>query len=165
MATLTRSPLPGAGFGVRALAWLRGLQARRLVLALVGVDTVVLQGHVFALRARPLGVCRNLVPAIIRCSRRFAAWEMDEVLYDDLVQVLSLGLKVSPRVIEQLSIPPWELAPVIEQIARVNGLPVLEAGRTNLGELVQVLTKSTGTTTSPASSAPPAGPGITSTSN
>lgn len=140
----------------------RGLLSRRLLLRLVGVDTVVLEGRVHTLRAVPLGVARELVPAIIRCSRRFAAWEIDEGLYDDLVKVLALGLGTSPREIERLTIPLWDLAPVIERIARVNGLPVLEAGA-DLGKLLAALMSSTGTNSTPSSSAPPVGPGITST--
>lgn len=163
-AALVVRPLPGAGLGVRVAAWLRGLQAKRLLRRLAGLDTVVLQGRVFALRARPLGVCRDLIPALLRCSRRFTAWEIDEELYDDLVRVLALGLDTSPATIESLSIPPWELSDVIGQIARINGLPVLEAGRADLGELLTALT-STGTNTSPTSSAPAAGPGPTSTTS
>lgn len=140
----------------------RGLLSRRLLLRLVGVDTVVLEGRVHTLRAVPLGVARELVPAIIRCSRRFAAWEIDEGLYDDLVKVLALGLDTTPREIERLTIPLWDLAPVIERIARVNGLPVLEAGA-DLGKLLAALMSSTGTNSMPSSSAPPVGPGITST--
>jgi len=79
-----------------------------------------------------------------------------------LVQVLALGLNVGPTVIESLSVPAWELSPVIERIARINGLPVMEAGRADLGELLAALTKSTGTAISPGSSAPPAGHGTTS---
>lgn len=162
--SLVISPLPGAGLGARAMAWLRGMQVKRLVRRLAGLDTVVLQGRVFALHARPLGICKQLVPALLSCSRRFTAWELTEALYDDLVRVLSLGLDTAPETIESLSIPPWELTEVIGQIARINGLPVLEAGRADLGELLTALT-STGTNTSPTSSAPAAGPGPTSTTN
>lgn len=164
MATLVLSPLAGAGVRVRLLAWLRSWLSRRLLLRLIGIETVVLQGRVLAVRPVPLGVARNLVPAIVRCSRRFAAWEFDEPLYDDLVQVLSLGLGVPPRDIERLTIPLWELTPVIERIARVNAMPVLEAGGADLGKLLAALTGSTGTSTSPGSSAPPAGAGSTSSS-
>lgn len=160
-AALVVQPLPGAGLGVRVASWVRGLQVRRLLRRLAGADTVVLQGRVFALRARPLGICRDLIPALLRCSRRFTAWELNEALYDDLVSVLALGLNTPPATIESLSIPPWELSKVIEQIARINGLPVLEAGRADLGEILTALT-STGTNTSPTSSAPVAGPGPTS---
>lgn len=162
MTALVLSPLPGAGFRVKLTAMVRGLLSRRLLLRLIGVDTVVLEGRVHTLRAVPLGVARELVPAIIRCSRRFAAWEIDEGLYDDLVKVLALGLGTTPREIERLTIPLWDLAPVIERIARVNGLPVLEAGA-DLGKLLAALMSSTGTNSTPSSSAPPVGPGITST--
>lgn len=161
MAALVISPLPGAGRVTRLSAMLRGLLSRRLLLKLAGVDCVVLQGRVHVLRAVPLGVARELVPAIIRCSRRFAAWEIDESLYDDLVKVLALGLGTAPRDIERLTIPLWDLAPVIERIARVNGLPVLEAGADS-GKLLAALMTSTGTSSMPSSSAPPAGPGTTS---
>lgn len=160
--SLVVHPLPGAGLGVRAAAWLRGLQVKRLLRRVAGLDTVVLQGRVFVLRARPLGVCKRLVPALIRCSRQFAAWQIDDALYDDLVQVLALGLDTTPQTIEQLTVTPWDLAPVIEQIARINGLPIMEAGRADLGELLTAL-NSTGMATSPGSSAPPAGSGPTST--
>lgn len=162
MAALVVSPLPGAGLTVRLAAHVRGLLSRRLLLRLIGVESVMLQGRVHVLRAVPLGVARELVPAIIRCSRKFAAWDIDEALYNDLVKVLALGLRTTPREIERLAVPLWELAPVIERIARVNGMPVLEAG-TDMGKLVAALMTSTGTSSTPSSSAPPAGPGNTST--
>lgn len=164
MAAIHVRPLPGAGLGVRVAAWLRGLNARRLLRRLTGAETVILQGRVCIVRARPLGICRDLVPALVRCSRQFAAWHIDEALYDDLVTVLALGLNVPRPAIEQLSVPLWELAPVVDRIARVNGLHALEAGRSDPGEFLRALmTLSTGMNTSPSSSAPPAGPGHTST--
>ena len=162
-AALRLAPLAGAPLGVRLSAALRGWFNRRLLLRLVGVQTVVLEGRVHAVRAVPLGVARALVPALIRCSRRFAAWQIDEALYDDLVQVLALGLGTAPATIERLTVPLWELAPVVEVIARVNGLPMMEAGGADLGKLLTLLASSTGTSSMPSSSAPPAGPGNTST--
>lgn len=164
MAALRLAPLAGAPLGVRLSAALRGLLNRRLLLRLAGVQTVVLEGRVHAVHAVPLGVARQLVPALIRCSRRFAAWQIDEALYDDLVQVLALGLNTAPATIERLTVPLWELAPVVEVIARVNGLPMMEAGGADLGKLLTLLATSTGTSSTPSSSAPPAGPGSTSTS-
>lgn len=161
-SALVIHPLPGAGLLVRCMARLRGLLSRSLLLRLVGIECVVLQGRVHAVRAVPLGVARELVPAIIRCSRRFAAWEIDEALYDDLVKVLALGLGAAPREIERLTVPLWELAPVVERIARINGLPVLEAGA-DLGKVKAALMHLTGTSYMPSSSAPQAGRGTTST--
>lgn len=162
--TLTLSPLAGAGFRVRLLAWARGLISRRAILRLAGVASVSLEGYVYAVRAVPLGVARELVPAIIRCSQRFAKWEIDESLYDDLVKVLALGLSTTPERIARLSIPLWELSPVVERIAIANGLPVLEAG-SDMGKLLASLMPSTGTSSTPSSSAPPVGRGITSTAH
>jgi hypothetical protein len=162
MTSLVISPLPGAGLTARLAARVRGLLSRRLLLRLVGIESVMLEGRVHVLRAVPLGVARELVPAIIRCSRRFAGWEIDEGLYDDLVKVLALGLGTTAREIERLTVPLWDLAPVIERIARVNGMPVMEAG-TDLGKALAALMNSTGTGSTPFSSAPPAGPGTTST--
>lgn len=125
---------------------------------LAGVPTVILEGRVIALRPVPLGIARRLVPAIIRCARSFSVWEINEALYDDFVIVLSLGLRLPARVIEQLDVPLWQLAPVIEHIGVVNGLPKVEAGGADLGKLAALMT-STGTNSSPTSSAPPAGPG------
>lgn len=123
----------------------------------------MLEGRVFAVRAVPLGVARRMVPALLRCSRRFAAWQIDEAMYDDLVQVLALGLGTSPTVIERLTVPLWDLGPVVEVIARANGLPMMEAGGADLGKLLAAMATSTGTSSMPSSSAPPAGPGSTST--
>lgn len=161
-APLVISTPATAGFLARLAAYVRGLRVRRLLLRLAGVPSVVLEGRVYAVRPVPLGMARELVPAIIRCSRKFAAWEIDEVLYEDLVKVLALGLNAKPGEIERLTVPMWHLAPVIERIARVNGLPVLEAGA-DAGKLIEALMHSTGTGSTPSSSAPPAGPGTIST--
>jgi hypothetical protein len=109
-----------------------------------------------------LGVARELVPAIVRCSKAFAAWEFSEALYDDMVKVLALGLNVPVARIEALTVSLFDLAPVVERIARVNGLPVLEAGSPDMGKLMALATQ-TGMNSTPGSSAPPAGPGSTST--
>ncbi|MDP3139342.1 MAG: hypothetical protein Q8N17_23775 [Burkholderiaceae bacterium] len=161
-AALVIRPLSGAGTLPRVSAFVRGLLSRRLLLRLVGVDTVVLAGSVHAVRAVPLGVARELVPAIVRCSKAFAAWEFSEALYDDMVKVLALGLNVPAARIEALTVSLFDLAPVVERIARVNGLPVLEAGSSDMGKLLVALTQ-TGTNSMPGSSAPLAGPGSTST--
>lgn len=161
LAPITLGPLHGAGYAPRLMAWLRGRVSRRSLLRLVGVEAVVLEGRTYAVRAVPLGIARELVPAIIRCSRRFAAWEIDETLYDDLVTVLALGLGTTRDRIGHLTIPLWDLAPVIDRIARANSLPVLEAG-TDPGKLLAALMTSTGTNSTPSSSAPPGGPGTTS---
>ena len=131
------NPAPGAGWGVRLAARVRGLLSRRMLYRLLGVPTVVLQGRVYAVRAVPLGIARDLVPALLRCSRLFARWDLSEALYDDLVRVLALGLGAAPRDIERLSVPLWDLAPVVELIAKANGLPVVEAGQ--LGELAALV--------------------------
>jgi hypothetical protein len=161
VAQVSIAPLAGAGHRIRLLAWMRGLGSRRALLRLAGVDAVVLEGRTYAVRAVPLGIARELVPAIIRCARRFAAWQIDDALYADLVTVLALGLGTSRRDIERLTIPLWDLAPVVDRIARVNSLPVLEAGA-DPGKLLAALMTSTGTSSMPSSSAPPAGPGTTS---
>lgn len=153
-------PLPGAGYLPRLSAFVRGLFSRRLLLRLAGVETVVLAGHVLPVRAVPLGIARELVPAIVRASQAFVRLDITDELYADLVRVLSLGLGVPPREIERHAISLWDLAPAIDLIARVNGLQTLEAGRADLGKLLEALT---GTNSTPGSSAPPAGPGSIST--
>lgn len=153
-------PAPGAGWLARRASVVRGWFSRRALLRLVGIPVVVLEGRVYGVRPVPLGIARDMVPALVRCSRRFAEWNIDEALYDDLVIVLSRGLQASPQTVAALTVPLWELAPVIEVIARANGMPVVEAtGR--LGEIA-ALTKSTGMPSSPASSVPPDGPSNTS---
>ena len=102
-----------------------------------------------------------MVPALLRCAKSIAVWEIDEKLYDDFVVTLALGLGVPAKRIERLQVPLWQLAPVVELIARVNGFPEVEAGRADLGKLMAAMT-STGTSSSPASSPTPAGPGSTS---
>lgn len=161
MAATIIYPLPGVGLHVRLMAWLRGLMSRRLLLRLAGLDHVMLEGRVYVLRAVPLKVARELVPAMIRCSRRFVGAEIDEALYDDMVTVLALGLGTTPRTIERLTVPLWCLAPVLDAIAKANGIPVMEAGA-DPGKFQAAQTKSTGTSSTPLSSAVPGGPGITS---
>ena len=160
MSAVVVHPLSGAGYLPRLSAFVRGLLSRRVLLRLLGVDTVVLAGHVLPVRAVPLGIARELVPAIVRCSKAFAAWEFSEALYDDMVKVLALGLNVPAARIEALTVSLFDLAPVVERIARVNGLPVLEAGSPDMGKLMAALTQ-TGMNSMPGSSAPPAGPGNT----
>lgn len=159
MGSIVLSPLSGSGRLTRIAAWARRMASRRLLLRLAGVDSVVLQGRVYAVRPVPLGVARDLVPAMVRCSRRFAEWDIDEALYDDMVRVLSLGLRAKQADVESLSIALWDLAPVIESIARANGMPLLESGA-DAGKWMGVLT---GTNSMPGSSAAPDGPGKPST--
>lgn len=161
MAALVISPLPGAGLLRRVVAFLRKLLSNRLFLKLAGIPTVVLEGRVIAVRAVPLGVARNLVPAILRCARSFSVMEINEALYDDFVVVLSLGLRLPASVIENLSIPLWQLAPVIERIAQVNGMPTVEAGRADLGKILAAM-QSTGMDLSPGLPPTPVGHGSTS---
>lgn len=161
MAAIVIRPLPGAGVFASLAAFVRSVLSRRVLLKLAGIDTVVLGGRAYAVRAVPLGVARELIPAIVRCSQAFAAWEFSEALYDDMVKVLALGLGAPQARIEALTVSLFDLAPVVERIARVNGLPVLEAGSTDMGKLMAVL-KQTGTDSMPGSSAPPAGHGTTS---
>lgn len=162
MTTLVLNPLAGAPRWVRLSASLRRLLSRRALLRLAGVDAVVLEGHTYAVRPVPLGIARELVPAVIRCSRRFAEWQIDEALYDDLVKVLALGLGTAPANIERLTIPLWQLAPVIERIAQINGMAVLD-GVSDPKKAMAAMMNSTGTISTPPSSPPPAGHGSTST--
>jgi len=159
MAGIVIHPLAGAGHITHLTAILCRLFSRRALLRMAGIDAVVLAGRTYAVRAVPLGVARDLVPSIVRCSRAFAAWEIGEALYDDLIQVLALGLSVPAARIEALPVSLFDLAPVVERIARVNGLPVVEAGQPELGKLLVALTPQTGMNSMPGSSAPPAGPG------
>lgn len=162
MAAITIAPRPGAGLLVRLVAWARGLLSCRLLLRLAGIQAVVLEGRTYAVRAVPLGIARELVPALVRCSQRFVAGQFDEALYDDLIKALALGLGTTPRDIERLTVPLWDLAPVIGAIAEANALPVMEVGSADPGKLLAALMTSTGTAYTPPSSAPPAGPGTTS---
>ena len=163
MASVVVRPLTGGGHAAAVATVVRGLLSRRLLLKLAGVDTVVLAGTVRAVRPVPLGVARELVPAIVRCGRAFAEWRIDEPLYDDIIRVLALGLRMPPREVERLPVSLYDLAPVVELIARVNGLPVLEAGSADLGKLLAAMASQTGTSSTPGSSAPQGGPGSTST--
>lgn len=161
MSTLVIAPLPGVGLGRRLWCALRGLFSRRTLLTLSGVRSVQLEGQVIAVRPVPLGVARDMVPALLRCGQGFATWSINEQLYDDFVVAISLGLGVSAKRIEQLQVPLWQLVPVVDLIARVNGFPEVEAGRADLGKIIAALT-STGTPSSPAFAPTPAGPGSTS---
>lgn len=162
MAALVVKPLAGARLGAHLLAWVRAWLSARVLWRLVGVEVVVLQGRVCVLRAVPLGVARQLVPGLIRCGQAFAKSDLSDALYDDLVLVLALGLGLEKRAVEALTVSLWDLVPVLDRIARVNGLQVMEAGRADLGKLLEAVSR-IGTNSMPGSSAPPAGPGSTST--
>ena len=162
MSTIAVRMLPGTGIASRAAVLLRRIFSRRALLRLSGVTVVTLAGRVYPVRPVPLRVARDLVPAIVRASKAFAAWEFNEALFDDIVRVLALGLGASHKQIESLPVSLFELAPVIEAIAKINGLPVVEAGRADLGKLLAAL--NTGTNSTQESSAPPAGPGAPSMS-
>lgn len=164
MATLMLSPLPGAGLWARVRAWVRGLFSRRLLLRLMGLDAVVLEGRTYAVRAVPLGVARDLVPALLRCSTAVLEDKFNEALFDDIIKALSLGLGESPRAIESLSISLWATMQVLDRIARVNGLQT-EADKFDPGKLLAAMARSTGTGSTPSSSPPPAGRGTTSTNS
>lgn len=161
MSAIVIRPLPGAGVFVSIAAFARSVFSRRVLLKLAGIDTVVLCGRVYPVRAVPLGVARELVPAIVRASQAFVRMNIDDDLYADIVKTLSLGLGASAREIEACPVSLWDLAPVIDLIARVNGLQVMEAGRADLGKILEVLAQ-TGTSSTPGSSAPPDGHGSTS---
>lgn len=162
MADLVVNPLPGCGHFVRLGTFSRRLFSRRLLLRLSGTPSVMLAGRVYAVRPVPLGVARELVPALVRCGKAFAAWDFSEALFDDVVKVLALGLGASSRHIEALPVSLYQIAPVVDLIAKTNGLLVLEAGSHDMGKLVEALIR-TGTNSMPSSSAPPAGPGSMST--
>lgn len=162
MSAIVIRPLPGAGVFASLVAFVRGVFSRRVLLKLAGIDTVVLCGRVYQVRAAPLGVARELVPALVRASQAFVRMEIDDALYADIVKTLALGLGASERAIEACPVSLWDLAPVIDLIARVNGLQVMEAGRADMGKILEVLAQ-TGTNSTPGSSAPPAGHGSTST--
>ena len=144
------SPLPGAGVPRRLSAWARGIVSRRVLLALAGIPAVQIEGRVIALRPVPLGVARDMVPALIRCARSFSVLEVSEALYDDFTTVLSLGLRLPKKKVESFYIPLWQLAPVVERIAEINGLPTVEAGRADLGKFLSAIA-STGRDSSPGS--------------
>lgn len=159
MTALVINPLPAAGNGVRFWAALRGFIARRLVPRLRGVELAHIQGRAIPLQARPLGVARELIPAILRCSEALLAGRIDDAFYGDLVLALALGLNLPPRVIESWAVSLWDLARLLDAIARVNGLQAAEGGD-DLGKFLAVLN---GTNSTPPSSPPPAGAGSTST--
>lgn len=168
MAAINIAPLRGAGYVARIGAFLRlSLCLRRGMLRGLGYESVVLEGRVYRVRAVPLGKARYLVPALIRCAQGFVESRFDdESLYDDLINVLALGLGVPSTKVEAMDIPIWDLAPVIDCIARVNGLAANEeAGKSDPGKFKfsRLLMVFTGTSFTQRSFHRPVGPGTTST--
>ena len=159
---LVINPPRGAGYFPRLAAVVRRLLSIRFLARLAGIETVSLEGRVCVLRAVPLGVARDMVPALIRCARSFSVWDINESLYDDFVTVLALGLHLRRSAVEKLTVPLLSLVPVIERIGQINGLMTAEVGRAGLGKPPATLMSSTGTDSSRGSSAAPAGPGSTS---
>lgn len=136
--------LRAAGRFRRLAAFLR-LRLVWLWFRLDGVGAVVLDGRVYPVRALPLGKSRVLIPAVIRCSRAFAEWRLDDDdLYQDLVTVLSVGLGTSRQRVEGLHTSLFALTGVIRQICEANGLPMVEEG-TDPGKLMALMMSQTGT--------------------
>lgn len=159
MSALVIQALPGAGLWVRLSSAVRGLVSR-LAPRISGVERIVIQGRALPLKAQPLGVARELIPAIIRCSEGLVAARIDDAFYADLVLVLAIGLALPPKTVEGFSISLWDCMRVLDAIARVNGLQAAEGSGEDLGKLLAVLS---GTNSTPRSSPPLAGAGSTST--
>lgn len=124
-APVVIAPSVGAGWPVRVAARVRRLFSRRVLLRLAGVPTVVLQGHVYAVRAVPLGVARDMVPALLRCSRILGEQHRSIELSEDFIVVLLHGLRVNQSEFKSFKLSIDEQRHVLDEIAWVNGIPVI----------------------------------------
>jgi hypothetical protein len=113
----------------------------------------------------PLGRLKKLLPAFNRAGRALQAGLLDEAVFDDIAIVLSAGTGLDVESIESLPATMAQLSTALEVVAQVAGLE----GKTGAsgapqGEGPSQAVATPGTSSTPGSSPPPAGPGSTSTS-
>lgn len=125
------------------------------------MSTIHLGGRALEIAPVPLGRLKRLIPAIGRAQLAIVGGVLDESLFDDVIAVISAGSGLSVAEVEALPGTLEEIAEALKAISTVCGLEPTE-GDASAGEVMPVAA-STGTSSTPGSSLPPAGHGTTST--
>jgi len=112
-------------------------------------NTITLGTQTIEVAPIPLGRLKKLLPAFTRAGMAFKIGRLDEVVFDDIVLVLSAGTGMSVEEVELLPATMEQLSAALEVVAKVAGL---ETKPVALGEVA-----------ASSVSVPPGTPGMTST--
>lgn len=94
-------------------------------------DTIILGEQTIEVAPIPLGRLKKLLPAFNRAGMAFKNGRLDEVVFDDIVLVLSAGTGLTVTEVEELPATIEQLSAALEVVAKVAGLETKVAG---LGE-------------------------------
>jgi hypothetical protein len=96
-------------------------------------DTILLGEQTIEVAPIPLGRLKKLLPAFNRAGLAFKNGRLDEVVFDDIVLVLSAGTGLTVPEVEELPATMEQLSAALEVVAKVAGL---ETKVTGLGAAV-----------------------------
>lgn len=85
-------------------------------------DTILLGEQTIEVAPIPLGRLKKLLPAFNRAGLAFKNGRLDEVVFDDIVLVLSAGTGLSVAEVEELPATMEQLSAALEVVAKVAGL-------------------------------------------
>lgn len=130
-------------------------------------ETVTLGGRRFALEPLPWGKLKRLTAAIQRVGMALAAGVAGDAVFDDLGQVLCLGLGLDPAELDALPTDYHEASNAFRALMRVSGMEAemehaLGEARRRGAQLAAPASQA-GTASTPTPPPTPAGPGANST--
>jgi hypothetical protein len=117
-------------------------------------DTITLGEQTIEVAPIPLGRLKKLLPAFNRAGLAFKNGRLDEVVFDDIVLVLSAGTGLTVPEVEALPATMDQLSAALEVVAKVAGLD------TKVGAMGEGLASSAAVV---AMANTPGTPGVTST--
>jgi len=85
-------------------------------------DTIILGEQTIEVAPIPLGRLKKLLPAFNRAGLAFKSGRLDEVVFDDIVLVLSAGTGKSIEEVEAMPATIEQLSVALEVVAKVAGL-------------------------------------------
>jgi len=116
-------------------------------------DTITLGEQTIEVAPIPLGRLKKLLPAFNRAGVAFKNGRLDEVVFDDIVLVLSAGTGLAVPEVEALPATIEQLSVALEVVAKVAGLDtkvnVLGEGAASLAVLPGTPGVTAGTTSTP----------------
>lgn len=118
-------------------------------------DTIILGEQTIEVAPIPLGRLKKLLPAFNRAGMAFKNGRLDEVVFDDIVLVLSAGTGLTVTQVEELPATIEQLSVALEVVAKVAGLETKVAG---LGEALAssaVVPGTPGTESTPGATSTP----------
>jgi len=97
-------------------------------------NTIILGGQTIEVAPIPLGRLKKLLPAFNRAGMALKVGRLDEVVFDDIVLVLSAGTGKAVDEVEAMPATIAQLSVALEVVAKVAGLDPQQGGANALGE-------------------------------